>query len=189
MRIFHPAGHSCHLSHFDRDKSQEGICNYIFYLIEKKGRYIKEVKYANNAFFMSVINTVDSAISMLPEATFPEAREIATYLNYFSFQNSMQVSLPRMKHVIAKREKKVTLMVFLMVMAFVGAWTPYATIAILRIWGIDIADYGVVAAMMVSKLASWGNTLVLIFLNREVYNTYMYFKCLINTLGSYSFVI
>ena len=85
------------------------------------------------------------------------------------------------KDLVAERERKVTMMVFLMVFAFLGAWSGYALLCILRLFGIYSPDYAVGIAMMAAKAGGWLNTIVFIFMNTQVSKHRIFYNLLIET--------
>ena len=82
--------------------------------------------------------------------------------------SKVQANLNVKKDLIASRERKVTMMVLLMVFAFLLSWSGYATICILRLLGIQTSDYGIGMALLFAKTGGWTNTIVFIFLNPDV---------------------
>ena len=71
-------------------------------------------------------------------------------------------------NVISSRERKVTLMVFLMVIAFVGAWSGYGILCILRLIGIDFPPLSIGISMLIAKTGACLNPIIFIFLNNQV---------------------
>jgi len=71
------------------------------------------------------------------------------------------------KDLAEKREKKVTKMVFLMVFAFIGAWSGYAFLCILRLLGVHSSELAFGLVMFAAKSGGWLNTLVFIFMNTQ----------------------
>ena len=71
---------------------------------------------------------------------------------------------------MAEREKGVTHMVFLMILAFLSAWAPYAILCILRLIGQTYPDYAVGIAMMCAKMGAWMDAIVFILRNPSVKN-------------------
>ena len=69
---------------------------------------------------------------------------------------------------IADREKGVTHMVFLMILAFLSAWAPYAILCILRLIGQTYPDHAVGIAMMCAKMGAWMDAIVFILRNPSV---------------------
>ena len=59
-------------------------------------------------------------------------------------------------------------MVLLMIFAFLGSWSGYAILCILRLFGINSSDYAIGFAMMFAKMGGWNNTVIFIFVNPEV---------------------
>ena len=56
-----------------------------------------------------------------------------------------------------------------MIVAFLGAWSGYAILGIIRIHGYaDFSDYLIGAAMMLAKSGAWTNTIIFIWMNQEV---------------------
>ena len=80
----------------------------------------------------------------------------------------LQIGINMNKDLAAEREKKVTKMVFLMVFAFLGAWSGYALLCILRIFGIHSSDIAFGLVMFAAKTGGWLNTFVFIFMNTQV---------------------
>ena len=78
------------------------------------------------------------------------------------------------KDLAEKREKKVTKMVFLMVFAFIGAWSGYAFLCILRLLGVHSSELAFGLVMFAAKSGGWLNTLVFIFMNTQVSNYLAY---------------
>ena len=72
------------------------------------------------------------------------------------------------KDVAVERERKVTMMVFIMALAFLGPWSGYAILCVLRLFGIHSNDYAVGVAMMAAKAGGWLNAIVFIFMNTQV---------------------
>ena len=70
--------------------------------------------------------------------------------------------------VISSRERKVTLMVFLMVAAFVGAWSGYGTLCILRLVGMEFTSLSIGISMLIAKTGACLNPIIFIFLNNQV---------------------
>ena len=70
--------------------------------------------------------------------------------------------------VISSRERKVTLMVFLMVAAFVGAWSGYGTLCILRLVGLEFSSLSIGISMLIAKTGACLNPVIFIFLNNQV---------------------
>ena len=68
----------------------------------------------------------------------------------------------------SNREKRVTHMILLMILAFLTAWAPYALLCILRLTGNTYPDYAVGVAMMAAKMGAWMDTIVFILLNPSV---------------------
>jgi len=73
--------------------------------------------------------------------------------------------------VISSRERKVTLMVFLMVAAFVGAWSGYGTLCILRLVGLEFSSLSIGISMLIAKTGACLNPVIFIFLNNQFYET------------------
>ena len=88
------------------------------------------------------------------------------------FQHT-QLQVGISKDLVAERERKVTKMVFLMVFAFLGAWSGYAILCILRLFGIHSPDFAIGIAMMLAKAGGWLNTIVFIFMNTQVSSMYI----------------
>ena len=82
----------------------------------------------------------------------------------------LQIGIKMNKDLVEEREKKVTKMVFLMVFAFIGAWSGYALLCILRLFGIHSSDIAFGLVMFAAKSGGWLNTLVFIFMNTQVSN-------------------
>ena len=56
-----------------------------------------------------------------------------------------------------------------MIVAFLGAWSGYAILGIIRIHGYaDFSDYLIGVAMMLAKCGAWTNTIIFIWMNQEV---------------------
>ena len=90
---------------------------------------------------------------------------------FFSLQHTkLQIGINMNKDLVEEREKKVTKMVFLMVFAFIGAWSGYALLCILRLFGIHSSDIAFGLVMFAAKSGGWLNTLVFIFMNTQVRN-------------------
>ena len=70
--------------------------------------------------------------------------------------------------VISNRERKVTMMVFLMVAAFVFAWSGYGVLCILRLLGNDFTPLMIGVSMLVAKTGACFNPVIFIFLNNQV---------------------
>ena len=70
--------------------------------------------------------------------------------------------------VISSRERKVTFMVFLMVAAFVGAWSGYGVLCILRLLDYDFTPLQIGISMLVAKTGACLNPVIFIFLNGQV---------------------
>lgn len=64
-------------------------------------------------------------------------------------------------------ERIVTLMVLLMIVAFLISWLGYAILCVLRLFDLDCPDYLVGYAVLFTKTGPWTNTVVFIFLNPE----------------------
>jgi len=79
----------------------------------------------------------------------------------------LQIGINMNKDLVEEREKKVTKMVFLMVFAFIGAWSGYALLCILRLFGIHSSDIAFGLVMFAAKSGGWLNTLVFIFMNTQ----------------------
>ena len=82
----------------------------------------------------------------------------------------LQIGIKMNKDLVEEREKKVTKMVFLMVFAFIGAWSGYAFLCILRLFGVHSSDIAFGLVMFAAKSGGWLNTLVFIFMNTQVSN-------------------
>ena len=81
----------------------------------------------------------------------------------------MAGKLNKKKASILARERRVTKMIFLMIVAFLGAWSGYAILGIIRIHGYaDFSDYLIGVAMMLAKCGAWTNTIIFIWMNQEV---------------------
>ena len=81
----------------------------------------------------------------------------------------MAGKLNKKKASILARERRVTKMIFLMILAFLGAWSGYAILGIIRIHGYaDFSDYLIGVAMMLAKCGAWTNTIIFIWMNQEV---------------------
>ena len=61
-----------------------------------------------------------------------------------------------------------TKMIFLMVLAFVAAWSGYAILSIIRLYGSGFSDYLIGFVMMIAKSGASLNTFVFILMNQEV---------------------
>ena len=59
-------------------------------------------------------------------------------------------------------------MVFLMVLAFILAWTGYALVCILRLLHQTVSDTAVAWAMLLAKNGGWLNAIVFVFMNKQV---------------------
>ena len=86
----------------------------------------------------------------------------------------MAEHLNKKKSSILAREKRVTKMIFLMIFAFLGPWTGYAILAMVRLAGYFFSDYLIGVIMLIAKAGAWLNTTVFIFMNHQV------FKIMIN---------
>jgi len=75
--------------------------------------------------------------------------------------------LNKKKANIIAREKRVTKMIFLMIFAFVAAWTGYAILSIIRLSGSGFSDYLIGFVMMMAKTGAWLNTIIFILMNQE----------------------
>lgn len=82
--------------------------------------------------------------------------------------SKVQAALKVKKQQISERERKVTMMVLLMVFAFLLSWSGYAACCILRLFGIAINDWGIAFALLMAKTGGWNNTVIFIFLNPDV---------------------
>ena len=69
---------------------------------------------------------------------------------------------------IMKRERRVTLMILAMLAAYLGAWTPYAVICILRICGFHLPPLLDAYALLTAKTAGAINPFIFIFMNKSV---------------------
>ena len=88
---------------------------------------------------------------------------------YSFFQHSKRQADMNMKpNAISSRERKVTLMVFLMVAAFVGAWSGYGTLCILRLIGLEFTELSIGISMLIAKTGACLNPIIFIFLNNQV---------------------
>ena len=99
----------------------------------------------------------------------------------------LQIGIKMNKDLVEEREKKVTKMVFLMVFAFIGAWSGYALLCILRLFGIHSSDIAFGLVMFAAKSGGWLNTLVFIFMNTQVnnhFNTCMQYIVLLQYMNS-----
>ena len=76
--------------------------------------------------------------------------------------------LNKKKANIIAREKRVTKMIFLMIFAFLAAWTGYAILSIIRLSGSGFSDYLIGFVMMMAKTGAWLNTIIFILMNQEV---------------------
>ena len=87
----------------------------------------------------------------------------------FQFQHTkIQETLNQDNMAVTNREKRVTQMILLMIVAFLTAWSPYALLCILRLSGHSYPDYAVCIAMMAAKMGAWMDTIVFILLNPSV---------------------
>ena len=87
----------------------------------------------------------------------------------FQFQHTkIQETLNQDNMAVTNREKRVTQMILLMIVAFLTAWSPYALLCILRLSGHSYPDYAVCIAMMAAKMGAWMDTTVFILLNPSV---------------------
>ena len=55
-----------------------------------------------------------------------------------------------------------------MILAFLAAWTGYAILSIIRLYGSGFSDYLIGFAMMMAKSGAWLNTIIFIIMNQEV---------------------
>ena len=82
----------------------------------------------------------------------------------------MADQLNKKKASIMEREKRVTKMVYLMIFAFLGPWSGYAILAVVRLVGYPFSDYLIGIIMMIAKSGAWLNTTVFIIMNQQVIN-------------------
>ena len=82
----------------------------------------------------------------------------------------MADQLNKKKASIMEREKRVTKMVYLMIFAFLGPWSGYAILAVVRLVGYSFSDYLIGIIMMIAKSGAWLNTTVFIIMNQQVIN-------------------
>ena len=87
---------------------------------------------------------------------------------YFFKHSKKQAGMNMKSQVISSRERKVTLMVFLMVAAFVGAWSGYGTLCILRLVGLEFTPLSIGISMLIAKTGACLNPIIFIFLNNQV---------------------
>ena len=80
----------------------------------------------------------------------------------------MADQLNKKKASIMEREKRVTKMVYLMIFAFLGPWSGYAILAVVRLVGYSFSDYLIGIIMMIAKSGAWLNTTVFIIMNQQV---------------------
>ena len=74
------------------------------------------------------------------------------------------------KQAIQRRERKVTYMVLLMFVAFMGAWGAYASICLVRlIFGIETNPLIVGYAMLAAKTSGVLNPIIFILMNSQVH--------------------
>ena len=69
---------------------------------------------------------------------------------------------------IMKRERRVTLMILAMLVAYLGTWTPYAVICILRICGFHLPPLLDAYALLTAKTSGAINPFIFIFMNTSV---------------------
>ena len=86
----------------------------------------------------------------------------------FQTHTQIQSAHGQNKESAHKRERKVTCMVFLMVLAFILAWTGYALVCILRLLHQTVSDTAVAWAMLLAKNGGWLNAIVFVFMNKQV---------------------
>ena len=72
---------------------------------------------------------------------------------------------------IMKRERRVTVMILAMLAAYLGAWTPYAVICILRICRFHLPPLLDAYALLTAKTAGAINPFIFIFMNTSVSNS------------------
>ena len=98
------------------------------------------------------------------------SRKMANLLHEFTIlqHSQTQMSLNKNKSQIVNRERKVTFMVMLMVMAFLVAWSPYAILCFLRLLGFMPGPTLVGSAMLFAKSSGSTNPIIFIFLNTQV---------------------
>ena len=89
-------------------------------------------------------------------------------MSYMIFQHTKAQVSSHMTNA-TKREKKITIMVFLMIVGFLGPWSPYAILAIFRVcFSMTAPELAVGIALMFAKASVWGNTIIFFFMNAEV---------------------
>ena len=69
---------------------------------------------------------------------------------------------------IMKRERRVTLMILAMLVAYLGTWTPYAVICILRMCGFHLSPLMDGYALLTAKTSGAINPFIFIFMNKSV---------------------
>ncbi len=74
------------------------------------------------------------------------------------------------KNQVDDRERKVTYMILLMILAFFISWFFYALVCIMRVFGLDCPDYLVGLAVVSAKTGPWTNSIIFIFLQKDVIN-------------------
>lgn len=95
---------------------------------------------------------------------------------------------------IMKRERRVTLMILAMLVAYLGTWTPYAVICILRMCGFHLSPLMDGYALLTAKTSGAINPFIFIFMNKSVSGTQRRcckvseFCFVIQTYITYSFI-
>jgi uncharacterized membrane protein YhaH (DUF805 family) len=78
---------------------------------------------------------------------------------------------------LQKREQKVSVMVFLLIFAFLVSWSPYAIVCIMRLFDVIYSPYVVGLALLLAKSSGLTNVIIFILLNKKVclrMSTYVY---------------
>ena len=87
----------------------------------------------------------------------------------FLFKGSeVAAQLNKKKASILAREKRVTKMIFLMVFAFMSAWSGYAILSLLRLYGSGFSDYLIGIVMIMAKSGACLNIVIFILMHQEV---------------------
>ena len=87
----------------------------------------------------------------------------------FLFKGSeVAAQLNKKKASILAREKRVTKMIFLMVFAFMSAWSGYAILSLLRLHGSGFSDYLIGIVMIMAKSGACLNIVIFILMHQEV---------------------
>ena len=87
----------------------------------------------------------------------------------FLFKGSeVAAQLNKKKASILAREKRVTKMIFLMVFAFMSAWSGYAILSLLRLHGSGFSDYVIGIVMIMAKSGACLNIVIFILMHQEV---------------------